>query len=68
MIHSDVLYDLARQHQRDLQRQAELDRQAAVGERNRVAAQPIGQTLEGLAHLRNAVLALRLRYLRASTV
>jgi len=68
MIQADVLYDLARQHQRDLQRQAELDRQAAAGERNRVAAQPIGQTLEGLAHFRNAVLALRLRYLRASTV
>ena len=68
MIQADVLYDLARQHQRDLQRQAELDRLAAASERNRVAAQPIGQTLEGLAHLRNAVLALRLRYLRASSV
>lgn len=68
MIHADVLYDLARQHQRDLQRQAELDRQAAAGGRNRVLAQPIDQTLEGLAHLRTAVLALRLRYLSASTV
>jgi len=68
MIQADVLYDLARLHLRDLQQQAELDRQAAAGERNRVATQPIGQTLEGLAYLRNAVLALRLRYLRASTV